>query len=198
MAIFLFQQHIMVKPIRRGSSSLPPLTVMIEACKSGSFTDNLVTQGLDRVVVTSADDQDSYIQLGGRISFSQFFVDHLLTGDSLNAAYLKAKQSLANMGLPYSKMQPKLLEGVNLTSASTWLGGDFAIDSLFPEITETSPDASITAHPSSPISNSSLEGIESVWAVVTDPGYMPSPPRENSKLPPSPCRSLPSPIRKKT
>lgn len=152
--------------------------VMIEACKSGSFTDNLITQGLDRVVVTSADDQDSYIQLGGRISFSQFFVDRLLTGDSLNAAYLKAKQQLTNMGLPYSKMHPKLVEGVNLSSARTWLGGDFVIASLFPEITETSPNTAIAANPSSPISLyaklSSLEGIESVWAVVTDPGYMPS------------------------
>jgi hypothetical protein len=152
--------------------------VMIEACKSGSFTDNLTTQGLDRVVVTSADDQDSYIQIGGRISFSQFFVDRLLTGDSLNTAYLKAKQQLANMGLPYSKMQPKLVEGVNLSSTRTWLGGDFAIASLFPEITETSPNIAIAANPSSPISFyaklSSMEGIESVWAVVTDPGYMPS------------------------
>lgn len=154
------------------------VVVMIEACKSGSFTDNLTTQGLDRVVVTSADDQDSYIQLGGKISFSQFFIDRLLTGDSINAAYLKVKQPLANMGLPYSKMQPKLMEGVSLSSARTWLGGDFAIASLFPEITETSPNTAITANPSSPISFyaklSSLEGIESVWAVVTDPGYMPS------------------------
>jgi hypothetical protein len=152
------------------------VVVIIEACKSGSFTDNLLADGRDRVVITSTNDQDSYIQLGGRISFSPFFVDRLLTGDSLNAAYLKAKQQLANMGLPYSKMQPKLEGGTSSTN-SIKLGGDFAIASLFVTISETSPSTVITANPSLPIpfyaTLSGLEGIEAVWAVVVPPDYVP-------------------------
>lgn len=162
------------------------VVVIIEACKSGSFTDNLIAAGRDRVVITSTDDQDAYIQLGGRISFSQFLVDRLLTGDSLNSAYLKAKQQLANMGLPYSKMQPKI-EGNALSATSIKLGGDFAIASLFPAIAETSPDTAIAANPSSPIPFyarlSSLDGIDAVWAVVVPPDYVPPDPSQNLEAP---------------
>lgn len=161
------------------------IVVVIEACKSGSFTDNLVAPGQNRVVVTSTNDQDSYIQLGGRISFSQFFVDRLLTGDSLNQAYLKAKQQLANMGLPYSNMQPKLVEGVSLSSNTTRLGGDFAIASLFPEITETSFNTNVTANTTQNFyaQLSSLEGIETVWAVVVPPDYILPDPSLNLEAP---------------
>ena len=161
------------------------VTVIIEACKSGSFTDKLIATGRDRVIITSTNDQDAYMQLGDRISFSQFLVDRLLTGDSLNAAYLKAKQQLANMGLPYSKMQPKLVEGVNLTSTSVRLGGDFAIASLFPEIAETSLSMNITANTTQNFyaKLSSLEGIETVWAVVVPPDYIPPDPSQNLQAP---------------
>jgi hypothetical protein len=150
------------------------VVLIIEACKSGSFTDNLVVQGQNRIVVTSADNQDSYMQLQGRISFSQFFVDRLLTGDSLYQSYLKAKNQLPNMGLPYSSMRPQLVEGVANTAIQTMIGGDFAIASLFPEITETSPNRSIQTNTTQNFyaKLSSMEGIESVWAVVLPPDYV--------------------------
>lgn len=136
--------------------------------------------------MTSTDNQDSYMQIEGRISFSQFFVDQLLAGDSLNQAYLKAKIQLANMGLPYSKMQPKL-EGSVPSATSIKLGGDFAIASLFATISETSPSTAITANPPSPIPFysrlSSLEGIDAVWAVVVPPNDTPPDPSQNLEAP---------------
>jgi hypothetical protein len=126
------------------------------------------------------------MQIEGRISFSQFFVDQLLAGDSLNQAYLKAKIQLANMGLPYSKMQPKL-EGSVPSATSIKLGGDFAIASLFATISETSPSTAITANPPSPIPFysrlSSLEGIDAVWAVVVPPNDTPPDPSQNLEAP---------------
>ena len=149
--------------------------VMIEACKSGSFTDDLVTGGQDRIAVTCTDDQDAYMQLQGRISFTQFFMDRLLTGDSIQKGYLKAKNQLSNMGLPYNRMNAQLVEGVSLASNSTMIGGDFAIASLFPEITSQSASTSVTADTIQTFfaELSDLEGIEAVWAVVIPPDYVP-------------------------
>jgi len=147
--------------------------VMIEACKSGSFTDDIVTTGGDRIAVTCTDDNDAYMQLDGRISFTQFFVDRLLTGDSIHSSWTKAKTKLNNMGLPYNLMQPQLAEGIALSSTDVRLGGNFAIASLFPEITGQSPDASIDANTTHSFyaDLSALEGIEAVWAVVLPPDY---------------------------
>ena len=147
---------------------------MMEACKSGSFADDLVSRGDDRIVVTCTNNQDAYLQLAGRISFTQFFIDRLLTGDSIYHGWLKAKDRLSNMGLPYSRMLPQLEEGISMASAQTMLGGDFAIASLFPEITDQSSNMSISAHT---IQNfyvelSDLEGIEAVWAAVLTPDYV--------------------------
>ncbi|MFC1857339.1 C13 family peptidase [Thermodesulfobacteriota bacterium] len=149
--------------------------VMIEACKSGSFTDDLVSAGNDRMVITCTDDQDAYLQLAGRISFTQFFVDRLLTGDSIYQAWLKAKGQLGSMGIPYKWMKPQLSEGISMTSAQTMIGGNFAIASLFPEIMDQSPSISIIANT---IQNfyvqlSDLEEIKAVWAVVLPPDYVP-------------------------
>jgi len=149
--------------------------VMIEACKSGSFTDDLVAQGDDRVIVTCTDDKNAYLQLAGRISFTQFFIDSLLTGDSIYDGWLKAKSKLSNMGLPYNLMQPQLVEGVSMASNQTMVGGDFAIASLFPTFGEQSPNEAITANTPQTlyINVVDLEGIESVWAVVLPPDYVP-------------------------
>jgi hypothetical protein len=161
------------------------VVVVIEACKSGSFTDDLVTQGQNRIVVTSTDDQDAYIQLAGKISFTQIFIDRLLTGDSVNQGWLKAKQQLSNMGLPYSLMEPQLAEGMSMVSAQTWVGGDFAIASLYPEMTDQSPNSFITANTMQAffVDISDLEGIEAVWAVVVPPNYVPPPPSQDLEAP---------------
>ena len=157
--------------------------VMIEACKSGSFTDDLVTPGKDRIVVTCTDDKNAYIHLTGRISFTQFFVDSLLTGDSIYESYLKAWTELSNSGLPYSEMRPQLEEGISLLSYNRHVGGAFGIASLFPEIIEQSPNTIIdlkeTPDPTQVFyvqmseSEEILKEIEDVWAVVLTPDYLP-------------------------
>jgi hypothetical protein len=148
--------------------------VIIEACKSGSFTKDLATPNQDRIVVTSADEQDSYMQLGGRISFTQFFIDRLLEGNSIQKGYQDAKNQLVSMGLPYSRMQPQMVEGKALAAGRVILGGDFAIAALFPEMAEQSPNATIRTGTSQNlyVKLSSLERLEAVWAVVTPPDYV--------------------------
>jgi len=161
------------------------VVVVIEACKSGSFTDDLVSQGQNRIVVTSTDEQDAYLQLAGKISFTQLFIDRLLTGDSIRQGWLKAKLALNNMGLPYNLMEPQLAEGLSMVSAQTWIGGDFAIAALYPEITNQSPNLLITADAMQTffVNITDLEGIEAVWAVVLPPNYVPPPPSEDLEAP---------------
>lgn len=88
------------------------VVVMIEACKSGSFTDDLAGKSNDRVIVTSTGIQDGYMNLDGTVSFTQLFISRLLTGDSVYQAWLNTKEKLSEMGIPYSNMQPQLVEGI--------------------------------------------------------------------------------------
>jgi hypothetical protein len=72
-------------------------------------------------------------------------------------------------------MIPQLSEGVFLASRNTMIGGDFAIASLFPEISGQSPNASIQANTTHNlyVDLTDLEDIESMWAVVLTPDYVP-------------------------
>ena len=161
------------------------VVVMIEACKSGSFTDDLAVQGQDRIVVTCTGEDNAYLDLDGSVSFTQFFVDRLLTGDSIYQGYLTAKSMLGDMGLPYSFMTPRLAEGIAFASAETVLGGNFGIASLFPEFTDQSPSRPIRANTIQEFYAvlSDLEGIEAVWAVVVPPYYIPPSTTPNFETP---------------
>ena len=151
------------------------VVVVLEACKSGSFTNDLVTSGQDRVVVTSADNRDSYVEMDGRVSFSQLFVDRLRAGSSVKDAYDYTKGKLLAMGLPYSTMRPQLVEGALSLSDQIKIGGNFAIAGLYPEMAGQSPNMSIQANTTQGfyVTLSDLEGIESVWALVQPPDYIP-------------------------
>jgi hypothetical protein len=152
------------------------VVVMIEACKSGTFINDIVRDGQNRIIITSADDKDSYMQMDGRISFTQFFADRLLEGNSLYQGYVKTKTALANLGLLYTnQMKPQIKEGQALSSSTVYVGGNFGIASLYPEIASQTPSITISAGTSQSLfaQLSSLERIEAVWAVITPPDYVP-------------------------
>ena len=152
-----------------------PVIVMIEACKSGSFTQELHSNILKRIIITCTDNNDAYIHLNGRLSFTQFFVDHLFVGDSIKQSWELARESLLNMGRPYSLMNPQMVNSDLINPDNIVPGGRFAIASLFPEIMDQSKNMVISADstPSFFIRLSDLQTIESVWAVVVPPDYRP-------------------------
>lgn len=149
------------------------VVVVIEACKSGSFTDNLATSEYDRVVVTSTDNQNAYMDLDGSISFSQFFLDALHAGESVMGGFLKAGNRLQNMGLPYSLMVPQLSSTTTVLADNTYVGGSFVIAGLEPQFSDWTDSG--TAQANQDVSFFAtlvdLEDIERVWAVVIPPGY---------------------------
>jgi hypothetical protein len=151
------------------------VVVLIEACKSGSFVDDLAPAGSDRLVVTCTDEGNAYLELKGRISFTQFYMDNLFGGDTFRQSFLKTTDRLTNCGSPYSLMDPQLAEGIAYTLSLERLGGNFAIAGLFPEILDQTADLGITA--GTPIQFfaeiSDLSGQTDVWAQVVPPDYKP-------------------------
>jgi hypothetical protein len=147
--------------------------VLMEACKSGSFVDDLAPAGSNCMVVTCTDEGNAYLELKGRISFTQFFMDSVFGGDTFRQSFFKTKERLTNCGKPYSLMDPQLVEGVAYTLSQERLGGNFAIAGLFPEFLDQTDDLTIQAQ--TPVEFrveiSDVSGQTQVWAQVVPPHY---------------------------
>jgi hypothetical protein len=150
------------------------VVIIIEACKSGSFTDDIITNNHARSIITSTDNSNAYLDLKGHISFTQFFVDSLYSGNTLNFAFLRATNELQKR-MPYKMMAPQLKEATSFLANKLRIGGNFTIAVPYPTITETSPDQTVNANETHTFfaQLSDLENIEKVWAVVIPPGYSP-------------------------
>jgi hypothetical protein len=162
-----------------------PVVVMIEACKSGSFVDNLKSDAYDRVVVTSTDENDGYIHLNGNISFTQFFADYLFEGNAINGAYEKAFKKLISNGRPYSLMKPQFYEKRQDLASMIQVGGPFLITGLYPEIVDQSKGKTIALNTSQElyvVLSDSFE-IQSVTAVVVPPDYAVPEPGNDFEVP---------------
>jgi len=122
-----------------------PVVIIIEACKSGSFVDDLLKSDSKRVIISSADNKDSFIMLNGMISFSQFFVNGLVTGLSIYDSCLESKNILKGINGPFLYMNPQLNESKINLSKNIYLGGNFQIQDQYPEINDQSQDQSLEA-----------------------------------------------------
>jgi len=149
------------------------VVVVIEACKSGSFVDDLMTDAMNRIVITSADNRDSYMHLDGSISFTQFFADYLYEGNSFQSSFEKALKKLRWSGTPYKFMHPQLSESKLGMADNVIVGGPFAVASLTPEIVNQSNGDRIPLHATKElfVELSDMFGIKSVTAVIVPPDY---------------------------
>ncbi len=147
--------------------------VILEACYSGSFLSALA--GPHRVILTSANtDKYSFIGADGKVSFDQFFSNHLMVGKSWEDAFDLAVDDMQSLGLPYSSMMPQKSIGSQVTMGKVY--GDFTMASLFPEMKSYTPGDSVAAEAPQDISVqldvSSTKDVE-VWGMVTPPNYQP-------------------------
>lgn len=153
------------------------VVVILEACKSGSFTDNLSTQAHPRVVVTSTDENDTYIGFKGRISFTQFFMDKILRGASVLASREDAETRLGDLGRPYSDMRPGIFQWPANTASEIYVGGNFGIGSEPPEIEICATDETILLSDASAktlcAQVTSEISVKKVWATIVPPNYSP-------------------------
>lgn len=147
--------------------------VILEACYSGSFLSSLA--GTHRVILTSANaDKYSFIGAGGRVSFDQFFSNHLMVGKSWEDAFDLAVEDMQSLGVPYSAMMPQKSIGAQVTMGKVY--GDFTMASLFPEMKTYTPGDSVEAETPQDftvqLDVTSNQDVE-VWGMVTPPNYQP-------------------------
>jgi hypothetical protein len=153
------------------------VVVIIEACKSGSFSNILSAD--NRVVITSSSPTElSYIDRTGGVAFTKFFSEGLLYGKDIKTAYDKALIKLKNSGVIYYNQHP-MLKGDN-SLFTLKVGGSF--------VTAGADLITITGYYGKNGENIDLSGsdaiqlfvtidtptlIKNVWAVVLPPDYSP-------------------------
>jgi|GEM_PF-1541413 len=159
------------------------VVVMIEACKSGSFVDDLSAP--NRLIITCTDENDAYLEIKGRISFTQFFMDKLRAGETFADSFAYAQSQLKACGTPYSRMNPKIEEGTGSSLQLERLGGDYAVAGLFPKISDPPeyPDIKPDTSQTFSVTVSDISNDTKVWAVVRPPDYRPPALVEDLKAP---------------
>ncbi len=148
--------------------------VIIEACHSGSFLDNL--QAENRLIITSADEGLSYLGENGAASFSMFFFDSLYKGSSLQSAFDDATLSLLDLGKPYSMMNPQYSDLSNQFE-NHYLVGNFALAPMFAHITAIEVPEEYTVGSEDLQIAATVTGAAggSVWATIKPKDYEPPP-----------------------
>lgn len=161
------------------------VVVIMEACKSGSFADELTANGTNNNVAFIASSQPnelSYIDNTGSVSFTKIFIDKMLAGNTLYKSYTDAKTSLSTLGGVYKNQAPMFVASAD-TLKNLTLGGNFAAagmslttidtvkvagnDSNATAINVTSKNISLEA------TITSRSAISKVWATVITPDYTP-------------------------
>lgn len=149
------------------------VVILIEACKSGSFIDDLAHE--KRILFTSTDFNDAYISTSGKLSFTQPLLNRLLEGGSLQEAFTHAQAELLTYGRPYNRQKPQISIGNTGTFAFRSLGGEFSIAGLMPEILDNTQSQTINAGETLDlfIEIDTLDVLKEVYAFITPPDYAP-------------------------
>jgi hypothetical protein len=155
------------------------LTVVYDACKSGSFVDEL--QGEGRTIVTSSDEQENaYFLSQGAISFSSFFWQNNFNGQSIGESFSNARETiLANTDAPQTPQISVngVLLGEDLSSVSSqYIGNGTQYVQEAPVITSVSESQNISDTTSAGLQASGIsdgDGVARVWGIVWPPNYTP-------------------------
>ena len=161
-------------------SSIPgTLTVVVDACESGSLLSELSAPG--RIVITSTSSlQNAHFVSSGTVSFSNYFWTEIFNGNPVGDAFLVASDALSQA---YSNQTPVLDDDGNgignepsdgTLAASTYIGSGLPQWRDSPSIGAVSPSQSINGTATAtlwadPVTDP--DGIERVWAVMMPPDY---------------------------
>ncbi len=161
-----------------------PVTVIYDACESGSFLADLAPppQGRQRVVVTSTSPgEKAYFITQGSISFSNFFWIHVFNGRSVREAFDLTVQSMAAYQSPQLDGNGNGIgnEADDGTVAQNlYIGNGTQIQGSAPVIGAISESRTITGTATALIYADAVtdgDGIARVWAVIRPPDYQPGP-----------------------
>ena len=169
------------------------VTVVYDACESGSFFPDLVS-GEDNtsiVITSSKSDEEAYFLQTGTISFSFYFWSYIFNGANISAAFLAAGDAMETH-------QTSLLDangnGIPNEAEDFTLAGEYPIGigavtaGDIPTIGSISPDQLLSSGTSTTVWVDNIipsSNIQKVWAVVV-------PPEPASSDPSEPVTDLPS------
>jgi len=160
--------------------------LIYDACKSGSFIDDLLPpQDLERVVITSSQfDENAYFVSQGAISFSIFFWTQVFNGSSVLESFSIASKAMKE---PVSYQVAMLDDNGNgvanevddgLLAKDLFIGNGVFISGDAPIIHTISPDQIIQNGSEARIFADGIQdpdGIARVWAIIRPPHYQPNP-----------------------
>jgi len=157
----------------------------MEACKSGSFADELSSNTLNQKVAfiaSSSANELSYIDNSGSISFTKLFADKLLAGNTINKSFSDAKTALATLGGVYLKQLPVMVASTDALKNIT-VGGSFAAASMnLTTITSVKANSltnqnnlDLTANKTIAIDAEVSAGglVSKAWATIITPDFTP-------------------------
>ncbi|MEO0813964.1 MAG: hypothetical protein AAFY60_13940, partial [Myxococcota bacterium] len=182
------EEILTVDMLRAHLDTLPdtrPITVFYEACKAGSFVAPLA--GPNRVILTSAGNENATIAVDGNISLSQYFFSAIASGRSVGESLSLASAAMTVISPQVPRLDDDGDGAANgqadgLLADATYLGFPFAGDRLGLEIaalTAASADGGALETGGRARLEARVEGpseITRVYALVVDPDYIPPPP----------------------
>jgi hypothetical protein len=172
------------------------VTLIYDACESGSFLSSLVPpSGKERIVISSTSPgEGAYFVTQGSVSFSNYFWTQVFHGINVFDAFTLATQAIGYT----TEFQHPLLDdngngqgnepGDGTLARDTSLGNGTVIHGEAPTIGSVSPEQTITGTSTALLSAEGVtdtDGIARVWAVIRPPDY-----RQGSSD--NPVKELPS------
>ncbi|MEM7706902.1 MAG: 6-bladed beta-propeller [Pseudomonadota bacterium] len=162
------------------------VTVIYDACQSGSFMDELRNPAFDRVLITSSDaEENAYFVSQGALSFSNRFWTGIFNGATVGEAF-DASATATGASFP---LQTPLLDAngdgvfnspqdrTAVMSALIGTGGSDTSDA--PLLGSVSPPQTIASGTVATVTAEGVvdaDGIARVWGVLRPPGFVPASP----------------------
>jgi len=169
-----------------------PITVILDYSGAGAFIPALAFEqedddsGASRIVIASAHaGREALLANGGTVSFSQYLLSGVISGETLGGAYTDARRAIRRVsGSVRQRAQiddngngiasEKNIDG--LLAAETTLGSAFITGADSPEIGEVIPITTLEA-PGTPLTIwaanvAGMNEISNVWCVITTSGSL--------------------------
>lgn len=160
-----------------------PLTVIYDACQSGSFIGPLAAPG--RTVITSArGDENAYFVSQGSLSFSNSFWSQVLSGETVGVSFDSAAALVTGS---FSNQNPQVDANGNGVAneqadrdaiAGQIIGSDILLAGDAPAIQALTGPQTIDSGSSATLTATVLDpdGIQRVFAILRPPGFIPASP----------------------
>ncbi len=160
-------------------------TVIIEACKSGSFLNSISISGHPFIASSNAE-QPAVISNGGLNSFSYYFWSEISSGGTLQTAFKRARQGMSShifKGKPQSaqldfngdkilnQSDYNVLENFCLGNCTTYAANPPTVNLLTPEPNSDNIVFNNKTQMDFSLQVTNLESIISAWALITRPDF---------------------------